>query len=176
MKKLILILISLCLLTFCTNRNSAEYIAAKEKARLDSILNEIKKSDRIDSMKSQSIKNALFDTLGLSIYSPIQVTSSRFVKKDYSNFKDLEFTFKNISDKKVDGIRFRWYGVTAFGEPADMGGTFDGFGNGEINESINPGKSRTVQWAISSSNGKRIVKVWPYEVAFEDGTKWATGK
>ena len=41
---------------------------------------------------------------------------------------------------------------------------------------LRPGKSKTGEWSILSRNAKKIVLVWPYEVVFEDGTKWEIGK
>lgn len=129
-----------------------------------------------DSIIKQAQKEALFDTTGLSA-SPIKIIAARLVKKEYSNYKDISLTFKNIGNKKIEAVRFRWYGTNAFGEPADLGnGLALGFGAGFMDQSIIPGKSRTSEWDISSKDGKKIVLAWPYEIAFTDGSKWACGK
>ena len=85
--------------------------------------------------------------------------SARLIKKEYSNYKDISITFKNVSNKKIEGIRFRWYGINAFNEPADMGsyGYSEGFGSGFTDNPISPGKSNTSEWGISSKDGKKII-------------------
>ena len=123
-------------------------------------------------------KKVLFDTVGVS-NGPIKVLSAKIIKEDYSSFKDISLTFKNISNKRIEGIRFRWYGENAFGEPAEMGNAslltnFEGFGSGEDDDPLGPGKTRTSQWNINSRNAKKVIIAWPYEVVFSDGTKWKT--
>lgn len=128
--------------------------------------------ERVD----KHMKDAMFDTVGLS-ESPVVVTKSWLYKEEYSTFKNIAFTYKNKSDKKIDAVRFRWYGLDAFGEPAEMGTSIvEGFGTGYDDDAISPGKSRTVRFSIYSSDAKKIVLVWPYEVAFADGTKWEVKK
>jgi len=86
-------------------------------------------------------------------------------------------TYKNVSGKKIEAIRFRWYGEDAFGDPADMGGLFnDGTGGGFDDDPLRPGQTRTSSWDILSSRGKKVKKAWAYEVAFSDGTKWELNK
>lgn len=139
---------------------------------------EIKKRARemTDSILKESSRQVLFDTVGVS-NGPVKVLSLRLITNEYSNYKDISVTYKNVSNKTIEGIRFRWYGENAFGEPADMGGTytikgFEGFGNGFSDETIKPGKTRTSKWNILSKDARKSLLAWPYEVAFSDGTKW----
>ena len=121
------------------------------------------KKDYVDSITNKTIKETLFDTAGIS-EAPVKVTKARFFQEEYSNYKSVSLTFKNVSDKKIDGIKFRWYGENAFREPADMGGLQEGFGGGFTDRTIRPGQSMTLQWNILSRDGKTI-QAWPIEVA-----------
>lgn len=132
---------------------------------------------RSDSATQAVIKDALFDTAGIS-QAPVRVLSAKLVKQEYSNRKDIRLAWKNVSGNKIAAIRFKWYGLNAFGEPADMGasGIIKGMGGGLADRSLAPGKTDSGEWSIMSNDGKKIVLAWPYEVAFEDGTKWKAGK
>lgn len=141
---------------------------------LSDSLSIIKKSD---STTQSVIKNALFDTAGIS-EAPVKVLTAKLVTREYSNSKDIRLTWLNVSGKQVAAIRFKWYGLNAFGEPADMGasGIIKGIGSGFVDRPLKPGKTDSGNWGIMSNDGKKIVLAWPYEVAFEDGTKWKCGK
>lgn len=126
----------------------------------------------VQDMVKETIKKALFDTIGL-YKSPIKVLSAKMIEKEYSNYRDISVTFKNVSGKTIEGIRFMWYGETAFKEPADMGmGVYAGFGSGATDRKIRSKKSMTLEWDVSSRNAKKIILAWPYEVVFSDGTTW----
>ena len=143
---------------------------------IDDLLIKQKARKYTDSIIEVSKFNAAFDTAGLSI-SPVKIVSSRLQNSDYSNYRDIEITYKNISQKKIDAIRFSWYGVDAFGDPADMGTSLmPGFGGGVDDDIFLNGKTRTSSWSIMSRNAKKIILAWPKEVAFADGTKWKIGK
>jgi hypothetical protein len=129
-----------------------------------------------DSVVRAITKANLFDTLGVAA-GPIRILSSRIVEKEYSTYKDISLTYKNVSDKKIEAIRFRWYGENVFGEPADMGTSIglkgsEGFGAGFVDDPLGPQKTRTSEWSINSRDAKKVVKVWPYEIVFSDGSKW----
>jgi hypothetical protein len=127
---------------------------------------------KVDSMVNQSLANVYWDTVGIS-NAPVKIISARLTKKEYSTFKDVYLSYKNISNKKIEAIRFRWYGETAFGEPADLGNlTQEGFGGGFDDSGLAPGKMSNGEWSVLSRNAKKIVKAWPTEVIFQDGTKW----
>lgn len=142
------------------------------KNDVESVIDELKKSQMVDSMVQASILDAMFDTIGLS-EAPVKVISARFIKKEYSNYKDISLTYKNISDKRISAIKFKWYALDAFGEPADVGaGVSQGFGGGFDDDEMGKGLTRTSSWSIYSSRAKKVVLAWPYEVAFTDGTIW----
>ena len=91
-----------------------------------------------------------------AIGSPVKIISAKFVQEEYSNYKSVRLVWKNISNKKIAGIKFSWTGTNAFGEPADVGA----------------GAYGSIGGAILSRDGKTITKAWVTEVAFVDGSKW----
>lgn len=149
----------------------------KDDKSIDDLKIEYEAKKLTDSLLKEVVKESLLDTAGLYA-APINVLSARLVNRDYSNYRDISVTYKNISNKKVEAIRFRWYGLNSFGEPADMGsyGLSEGFGSGFDDDPINPGKSRTNSWSILSKDAKKVILAWPYEVAFADGTSWKLKK
>lgn len=117
-------------------------------------------------------KGAKYDTGGLYL-APIKVLSARFTEREYSNYKDVTLKYKNVSTKKVSAIRFKWYGVNAFNEPADAGNSFiQGWGGGYDDEGLGIGNTTYSTWNILSNDGKKILIAYPYEVVFKDGSKW----
>lgn len=134
--------------------------ASKQKF-IDSFMEaEHKKTDSIITKK-------IFDTIGLS-QAPVKILLAHFVGRD-----NIELKWKNISNKKIAAIRFKWYGLNAFDEPADMGNSsLRGFGGGFSDQELAPGKTNFSEWSIFSRDGKKIILAWPYEVAFSDGSKW----
>ncbi|MBA3283887.1 MAG: hypothetical protein H0U27_02345 [Nitrosopumilus sp.] len=98
--------------------------------------------------------------------------SYKFVDREYSNYKSVSLRFKNVSDKKISAIRFAWYGVNAFNEPADMTTHQSGWGHGFTDDALRPGVIDSGIWDILSKDGKKLLITFPYEVAFEDGSIW----
>lgn len=119
-------------------------------------------------------EGAKYDTGGLYL-APVKVLSAKFVSKEYSSYKDIALRYKNVSQKVITAIRFKWYGKNAFDEPADVGG-YNGWGGGFRDEPLRPGATDYSEWSISSRDGKKILIAYPYEVVFEDGTKWLLEK
>jgi hypothetical protein len=52
----------------------------------------------------------------------------------------------------------------------------NGWGGGFRDEPLRPGATDYSEWSISSRDGKKILIAYPYEVVFEDGTKWLLEK
>lgn len=169
-----LILIIFCFIWVACDQRTVKN-EVQQKAELDSFA--IKKygrtaDDQAKHMTDSVMQQALFDTVGL-YKSPVKVIYAKLVKKEYSNYKDIELQYKNVSDKSIDGIKFTWYGLNVFGDPADMGtGIVKGFGSGFADEHLSANHKTTSQWSILSSDGKKVVLAWPTEVVFSDGTKW----
>lgn len=97
---------------------------------------------------------------------------AKFITKEYSNYKDIASRYKNVSNKIITAIRFKWYGENAFNEPVDMGALNEGWGSGFTDDALRPGVSDYSQWSVLSRDGKKVLIAYPYEVAFKDGTKW----
>ena len=170
---------STALLIFSSCKNTPEKSKEEEDAYYDSVsvaqtgktIHE-RAIERTDSLLEASTKNVLLDTVGL-YKAPVKVTKAVLFKKEYSSYRDIRLTYKNVSTKTIAAIKFRWMGTNAFGDPADMGTSMaEGFGSGFTDDILKPGKSETSEWGILSRDGKKVELAWPYEVAFTDGTKW----
>ena len=128
--------------------------------------------DSVEKASKKELIKSLIDTAGL-FKAPVKILNARLVKKEYSNYRDIQLTYKNVSAKKIEGIKFEWYGTNAFKEPADMGNTMlEGFGGGFSDDVLRPKESTTSTWSILSRDGKKVVIAWPTEVAFSDGSSW----
>jgi hypothetical protein len=170
----------LCILAFAAiscHHNSTQNETEALLSETDRFIDSINIARQADSMTKAVIRNAFFDTAGIA-QAPVKVLSAKLVTQEYSNSKDIRLVWKNVSGNKIAAIRFKWYGLNAFGEPADMGGSgvIKGIGGGLADRSLSPGKTDSGEWSIMSNDGKKIILAWPYEVAFEDGTKWKCGK
>ncbi|MCG9792515.1 hypothetical protein [Flavobacterium algicola] len=172
MNKITISLFSFLALISCKNKSTAEENIKREKYTIDSLKIMDRVKERSEKLLEKTRKDFYLDTTGVS-KSPIKVTNSRLIKKDYSNYKDIELTFVNVSEKKIQAVRFEWYGENSFKEPAEMGSySLLGEGGGFTDEIINPGRTRKSQWSISSVDAKRVIAARAYEVAFTDGTTW----
>lgn len=141
-------------------------------AEVDSATAKLKIERMSDSIMHSATSRVWMDTVGTSD-GPVLILERKFVIKEYSNYKDVFLRYKNVSGKKIEAIKFRWYGTDAFGDPADMGITSEpGFGGGFTDDALSAGKSSNGKWSVMSMDGKKIVNAWAYEVVFSDGTKW----
>jgi len=170
---------SLCFISCESSPRVVETTKEKKAAQLDSFSRAKygeSADEHVKKMVQETMKNALFDTVGLS-KSPIKVISAKIVQQDYSTFRSVKLRYKNISGKAISGIRFKWYGTNAFNEPADLGNSFaEGFGAGFTDEEMRAGKVESSQWDVLSRDAKKIQLAWPYEVSFADGTSWKLAK
>jgi hypothetical protein len=112
------------------------------------------------------------DTSNLST-SPVEIISFQPVEGERG--KNISITYKNISTNPIAAIKFTWYGLDAFGDGADVGAD-KGYGSGITEETVNPGETKTIVFSVESKRLKRLVNIWPYEVAFEDGAQWRAKK
>jgi hypothetical protein len=147
------------------------FLSCKQQSQADKIVQSYKLDQMVDSAIKKDLTNLAIDTSGL-YKSPVKILKVKFFKGEYSS--EIQLTYKNVSSKDIAAIRFKWYGLNAFGEPAAMGGssTIDGLGGGFADNTLKAGKSTESIWTVYSRDGKKIIQAWPYEVAFEDGTKW----
>jgi hypothetical protein len=132
----------------------------------------------VDSMTTVlaegAINKAYFDTSN-QVNSPIKILSFKVVKSESGNYRNVYLRYTNTSNKTISAIRFRWHGVNAFGEPADLGNySARGFGGGFTDDVLRPGKSDDGTWSILSRDAKKLTKAWATEVVFTDDTKWTS--
>jgi hypothetical protein len=134
-----------------------------------------------EEVKVEKLKDSLYTKIKTDIAlsdtpkvdnSPVLILSAKPSQKEYSNYKDITLSWKNVNGKTITGIRFQWRGLNAFGEPADMGGMLDGMGGGFTDETLKAGRKGYGTFGILSKDLKKVVKAWASEVAFEDGSKW----
>ena len=168
---LFVLIICVISLQFCKQKTDTS-------TQVDKFNDSLETARKVDSMVKETVRNAMFDTAGLSA-APVRVLKARLVKREYSSYRDIELTYQNVSSKRIEAMRFKWYGINAFKEPADMGAMSSfsaGFGSGQDDRPLNPGRKTSGQWQILSTDAKKIVLAWPYEVVFSDGSKWQTEK
>jgi len=165
MKKYFILIMIILFVAGCNEKK------ARTKSDFNELVSEFETKKKVDSMVKNSIRDAVLKDTANFEASPVKILAARPVKQEYSNYKDVSITYKNVSGKVISAIRFKWYGVNAFNEAADMG-ILDGVGSGFTDDRLGIGKSRTSEWSILSKDLKKIVKAWAYEVAFVDGTKW----
>jgi hypothetical protein len=180
MKKLLLLSFSYILIISCNNLSKNKDNLSTEVdtsvAGFDNMSVESQYEKLKDSILKNQFRKRAFDTTGIS-KSPVIVLNSKFVEKEYSNYKDIQLTYKNVSNKKIQAIRFEWFGENSFGEAADMGSSLLlGEGGGFTDEILSPGRKSTGTWEIFSKDGKKIITARAYEVAFTDGTIWKLRK
>lgn len=105
-------------------------------------------------------------------WSPVKVITSKFVRSKTSGLRNIQLSYRNVSDKTISNIKFRWFGVDVFDQPANMGGHSKGMGVGDVEQTINSGELIVNEWEISTNDAKRILTAYAYEVSFSDGTSW----
>jgi len=171
--KLLFIFLSLIILTSC--QEVPQQSEAEHQAELDSFSRAKygeSEAEHVKKMTDSVIASALIDTVGL-YKAPVKIIRARMVKQDYSNYRNVYLSYKNVSGKTIQGIKFMWYGTNAFNEPADLGNVVaKGFGSGFTDDELKAGRSSNGTWNILSSDGKKIKLAWPTEVSFTDGTTW----
>lgn len=153
-----------------TNKSSPQKILEDSETFIDSV----RTARQVDSMVKETINSVyrnVADSSG-SWRSPVQVMKAVMVKNEYTSTRSVRLSYKNVSEKKVAAIKFRWYGVDAFGEPADMGDSFEGLGSGLDNDGLNVGAKKTGTWNVYSSRGRKVTSACAIEVAFDDGSVW----
>ncbi|WP_439696508.1 hypothetical protein ACFGVS_28270 [Mucilaginibacter sp. AW1-7] len=128
--------------------------------------------EHVKKMVDATMAKALLDTIGL-YKAPVKVLSAKIVKEEYSSYRNVHLKYKNVSGKTIAAIKFNWYGVNAFNEPADLGNSYAaGFGGGFTDDALKPGHSDDGTWSVLSRDAKKIKIAWPTEVSFTDGTTW----
>lgn len=110
--------------------------------------------------------------------SPIKISSIRISENQYSDHKDIRFTYKNLGKKSIKAIKFEWYCVNSFEEPAANGRNFYAEGRFTLNvvTLIKSGHSKTEYWEDFSTDADKVVKIRAYYIVYTDGSKWRTSE
>jgi hypothetical protein len=152
----------LFIITSCADSSPKQANATRSVRELDSLI-EIQKANYVPP------KEEFKDTIGLST-SPIKVISTKLIEEEYSNDRSISITYKNVSGKNIDGIRFHWMTSGTWGVE-DMGR----YSSLRTDELLKAGRTHTRIWTIRSDNKKKCF-AWPHEVVFSDGSIWQLNK
>ncbi|MET3029055.1 hypothetical protein ABXT06_20430 [Flavobacterium sp. UW10123] len=109
----------------------------------------------------------------LPLNSCIKIIKAKLVKNHYSNHKDIEITYKNLGKKNIKAIKFEWFCLNSFNEPAH-GRHFYGEGRFRENstELIKSNETKTQYWEDFSTDANEIIKTRAYYIVYQDGTIW----
>jgi len=163
MKKIIISSIILILIS-CHKTTKKENI---EKVKTHSHIEQ-----KIGEKIKDSIRQHFLDTINIQ-NSPVKIISSKLLKNAYSDHKDIQIIFKNISKKDVKAIKFEWYCENAFDKPASGKSFFiKGKSTGESTTFLKKQQTRSKIWEDFSTDANTILSARAYEVTFSNGTKW----
>lgn len=169
MKKLLYIIPIILISYACNQTNQSTELSQYSKDSIEEVSRHM-----VDSIISKADHDSWHDEyIRSKKNNPVQILSARFTQEEYSNYKNVRLSYKNVSQKIIKAIRFRWHGLNDFGDNADMSNGFnDGTGGGFTDDRLKPGRTDYGTWDILSRDGDKIDAAWAYEVVFTDGTKW----
>jgi hypothetical protein len=106
--------------------------------------------------------------------APIKIVRVKLTKSQYSSFRDISLTFKNVGKKDVQAVKFQWYTKNALAEPANLPSFYvRGESAGLYDELLKINKTSSVTFEKFSSDANLVIAARAYEVTFSDGTKWS---
>lgn len=166
-KKALTFIILILVLISCTNKkkNQTEPIVQDN----NQIKNTTEKNEKeiIDSVKHN------FLNIQKSKNSPVKVISSKLLKNQYSDHKDIQLTYKNTTRKNIKAIKFEWYCENVFDKPASGQFFFvKGISRGHTDILLKPKKLDSKIWEDFSTDAHTIIAARAYYVVFADGSKW----
>lgn len=138
----------------------------------ESLIDTTGKQEIKDSLLNVTATNSLFSDSVNADKAPVKILHADPVTNESSNYRSIKLTYENVSGKNITGIKFKWHGVNAFNDPAQMGGQYAGIGTGFTDDPVGVKELKVSIFDISSNDLKKVVRAWVYEVAFQDGTKW----
>lgn len=97
--------------------------------------------------------------------APVKVDSYKFVPSGAGKPAYIEIKFTNVSDKKIQQVRFKWKELNAQGDSLNVG-------DGDITYAYKPKKSGSALFTISNQAVQKISAVFPYEVTYTDNSRW----
>jgi len=169
-QKVKITLIVLSLTASCTNTRKKDNLITLKKFDQKHIKEEEKLST------TDSIKKSFLDTLNTK-ESPVQIILSKLSNTEYSDHKDIQLIYKNVSTKKIKAIKFEWYCENVFEKPASGRNFFiKGKSGGISNILLKPKETRSQVWEDFSTDTDKIIKARVYFVMFSNGTKWELNK
>jgi len=169
----------MCMFSSCNSNTRSQYDVNRDSLTTNSndkrtnleIEKQIRDSLRTN-IQSEVAKDVYEDTVGLYL-APIKILSASIVESVGGDYRNVKLKYKNISDKKIFGIKFRWKCVDVFGEPADVGSSlFKGYGQGFVDKELKPNENTRATFEVLSNTAKKVLLAFPFEFAFDDGTKW----
>ncbi|SNR34468.1 hypothetical protein [Flavobacterium sp. ov086] len=171
MKKALSVLAIILVLISCTKKSNTNQIAMTPQIDYQ----QVEKKDTIN-IAADSTKNSFIKTHNIK-GSPVKIISARLFKSQYSDHKDIELVYKNVTLKNIKAIRFEWYCENAFDKPASgrnffMKGKSDGFSS----TLLRPKERKSQVWEDFSTDANTIISARAYYVVFSDGTKWKLKK
>lgn len=150
----------------CTNKNKPDHLIVPNKV-------DYKQTEQKDNSTTvDSLKKSFLDTLNTR-ESPVQIISSKLSNTQYSDHKNIELLYKNVSKKSIKAIKFEWYCENAFNKPANGKYYFvKGKSEGFTSMLLEPKKLRSQVWEDFSTDANTIINARAYFVLFSNGTKW----
>lgn len=156
--------------TSCITKNKKHQFSMKKEINSYQVNKQIDPQN--DLSPSDSTKQSFLNTKDCK-ESPIKIISSKLLKNQYSDHKDIKLIYKNVSKKKIGAIRFEWYCENAFNKPASGKFFFiKGKSEGYTHLAINTRQTRSQIWEGFSTDAKTIISARAYFVTFSDGTTW----
>lgn len=168
MRKITLFILA-CFILGCTSNKVEEYNEV-ELAFISEFKDTLKRE-----IEEDANKRVFGDTVGLS-KAPVKVLTYKIVGSRSGSYRNVSLSYKNISGKKIDAMKFRWIGEDAFGDPANMGNLYaKGYGGGFDDDGLKVNEIKDAEWSILSRNAKNVTLAWTTDVVFSDGSKWELG-
>ena len=177
------------LFTSCGNGNLEKQVESS------TIINSAKATQR----NSDTQLPAGFDTTGV-FEAPVKILEYNLTDKLIDTFDNksdnlhhdghfkrsvyIHLKYKNVSSKRIIGLKLKWFVVDSFGNPSDLKSCDDcpkGVGIGitgsltkyNLHDDIMIHQTLRNEWMQSSETGRKILLVAPVEVEFYDKTKWS---
>lgn len=91
--------------------------------------------------------------------SPVKILSSKLLDNQYSDHKDIQITYKNVTKKDIKAIKIEWYCENSFNKPAN--GKFFYIqvkSTAEITFLLKPGKTNSYIWEDFSTDVIKLLK------------------
>jgi hypothetical protein len=86
------------------------------------------------------------------------------------NTPEANITYKNVSNKTIDGIKVGVACYNNFDEPVNSG--FNNIFAGIDQDRLRPGRQNTATWTMSLYDNTTKIKPFIREVHFTDGSRW----